>query len=66
MDNYIDSLENWDAIEFEWNTYIYRKFNDKLNIIECDNFETIKMSDFYDDLEFWENRLFHKWKQDAN
>lgn len=60
IDNYIDSLENWDAIEFEGDTYIFRKFNDKLNIIECDNYETIKMNEFYDDLEFWENRLFHK------
>jgi len=61
MDNYMDSLEKWDQIEFEWDYYEFIRFDDYGTII-CDNLETILVKDFHDDLEFWENHLFNKFK----
>lgn len=59
IDNYIDSLEKWDVIEFEWDEYEFVRINEDL--IVCDNLHTFTMTDFNNDLEFWENHKFGEW-----
>jgi len=59
IDNYKDSIVEGSEIEFEWNEYIFIKY-DWIYMI-CENLETIITDDFHDDLEFWENHIFGKW-----
>lgn len=62
FDNYIDSLEEGDKIEFEWDEMTFMKFIDKIMI--CENWEWLNTTEFHDDLEFWYNNLFHKYLYD--
>jgi hypothetical protein len=55
MDNYIDSLENGDTIEYEGEKLIFDKIEDNLIVCkENDFFEVtyIFIQDFHDELEF--------------
>jgi len=59
MDNYISELKRWDTIEFEWDYYVYHFID--WEYINCENMEYFTANAFYEDLEFWDNRIFKEW-----
>jgi len=61
MDEYMDSLEAGQTIEFEWDDYIYLRI--AWNYMLCENMENFTSTEFYNDLEFWDNKRFKDWKQ---
>ena len=62
MDNYIDSLEKGAKIEFEGSKLTFDRFEPDCIVCECGT--EILISDFHDDLEFWENHIFGQYAHD--
>ncbi len=59
IDNYMDSLEEWTIIEFEWETFVFLKLS--WDYILCEDMRYLIYNDFIDDLEFWDNTKFKEW-----
>ena len=59
IDNYMDSLEEWTIIDFEWEDYKFIKHS--WDYMICEDGKYFIYDDFIDDLEFWDNSKFKEW-----
>ena len=59
IDNYMDSLEEWTTIDFEWEDYKFIKHS--WDYMICEDGKYLIYDDFIDDLEFWDNSKFKEW-----